>query len=237
MRNNYRLDYLSDEIESQRGLLETLISSDNILDFLKSNSEITRLIDSNFPSISLEDKKNLVYLLIKSNKLNNMDKTHMVWSGPEVAGIRGRNTQVLFEELIQEARYSILISIYSLSEYANKLIQLLKKKADQGVYVEVFVDDYEGKTKLLSPLMNARNNKLSIYDYVGATNHTQVLHAKVITVDGEKSVVTSANLSFNGMDGNLELGVLLQSKERAKEIRSIFNTMLEKGYFVKKRNK
>ncbi|NEU62688.1 phospholipase D-like domain-containing protein [Paenibacillus sp. ALJ109b] len=235
MWNNYRLDYLSDEIESRREFLETLVS--NILaDFLKSKNEISRLLNANFPNISLEEKRDLLYLFLKSHKVDTMDKTHMVWSGPEVAGIRGRNTEILFEELIQGAKYSILISIYSLSQYAGKLLRLLKRKADLGVYVEVYVNDYTGKSKLLAPLMDSKNNKLSVYEYVGSDNSTQALHAKVITVDGEKSVVTSSNLSFNGMDGNLELGVLLQSKERSKEIRSIFNTMLEKGYFEKKRN-
>lgn len=234
MRNNFKLDYLLDEIESQKVVLQILMENGNLSDFFSSKSEIKRLLDSDFPNLSLEEKEKLLYLILKSKKIDSMDKTYTVWSGPEVAGVKGRNTEILVEELISNAKQSILISIYSLSKYANKIITLLKKKADSGIYVEVFVDNYEEKSKLLSPLLIPKNSNLSVYNYVGATHFTQTLHAKVITVDGESSVITSSNLSFNGLDGNLELGVLLHSKDRAKEIRSIFNTMLQKGYFERK---
>lgn len=38
-----------------------------------------------------------------------------------------------------------------------------------------------------------------------------VLHAKVIGVDGQKTLKTSANLSYHGQEGNIELETLIES--------------------------
>jgi phosphatidylserine/phosphatidylglycerophosphate/cardiolipin synthase-like enzyme len=34
-------------------------------------------------------------------------------------------------------------------------------------------------------------------------------HAKVISVDGEKTLITSANLSYHGQQGNIEMGIVV----------------------------
>ena len=39
------------------------------------------------------------------------------------------------------------------------------------------------------------------------------LHAKVISVDEQQTLITSANLSYHGQEGNIELGTLVDSKE------------------------
>ncbi|MCI9005050.1 MAG: hypothetical protein HFH39_07390 [Lachnospiraceae bacterium] len=43
------------------------------------------------------------------------------------------------------------------------------------------------------------------------------LHAKVISVDGEKTLITSANLSYHGQQGNIELGTVIDSKDIADQ--------------------
>lgn len=91
------------------------------------------------------------------------------------------------------------------------------------------MNDYASKSGLLDKIIGLDTSRAFVYEYIGAKNETQSLHAKVLTVDNEKSIITSSNLSYNGMDGNLELGVILNSKEKAKEIRLIFNTMIEKN--------
>ena len=41
------------------------------------------------------------------------------------------------------------------------------------------------------------------------------LHAKVIVVDGIQTLITSANLSYHGQEGNIELGTFVKDKNYA----------------------
>jgi Phosphatidylserine/phosphatidylglycerophosphate/cardiolipin synthases and related enzymes len=231
--NNLKLDYLADTLISQKHLVKNLIGKDNPFDIFNSKIEMIRLMNESFPSCSLEDKYKILYIISKACFKETDEKAQLVWSGPDVAGLPGRDTEILFEELVAEAKQKIIISIYSISEYASKLLNLLKNRALQGVYIEIYVNEFESKRHYFEELTQVKNNRLFIYDYTGANNSTQALHAKVLTVDDKKSIITSSNLSYNGMDGNLELGVFVNSIEKAKEIRAIFNTLLQKGYFKK----
>ena len=53
------------------------------------------------------------------------------------------------------------------------------------------------------------------------------LHTKVISVDQEKkTLITSANLSYHGQEGNIELGTLVESKELAKQVDDLFTHLI-----------
>ena len=52
------------------------------------------------------------------------------------------------------------------------------------------------------------------------------LHAKVISVDQKQTLITSANLSYHGQQGNIELGTLIESKQIAKQIDDVFTKLI-----------
>ena len=52
------------------------------------------------------------------------------------------------------------------------------------------------------------------------------LHAKVISVDQKKTLITSANLSYHGQQGNIELGMLAESKKIAKQLDDVFTKLI-----------
>ena len=227
-----RLDLFEELLFNNRYFIEDLLFKSEVsINIFDSRSRIFQELNKLFPSSSSEEKLNLLYLITKAYNRSNSEMMQLIWSGPSVAGLPGRDTEIVFEEYILSAQESIILSIYSLSEYASSLINLLEKKIKQGIYVEIYVNDYASKGELLDKIIKLDNSRAFVYEYIGAENHTQSLHAKVLTIDNTKSIITSSNLSYNGMDGNLELGVILNSKEKAKEIRLIFNTLIEKYYF------
>ena len=65
-----------------------------------------------------------------------------------------------------------------------------------------------------------------MYNYKQEDDKMAALHAKVISVDQEKTLITSANLSYHGQQGNIELGTLIESKDIAKQIDDIFNKLI-----------
>lgn len=52
------------------------------------------------------------------------------------------------------------------------------------------------------------------------------LHAKLIVSDVKKSLVSSANLSYHGMQGNVEMGFLIESHDKAKQIEEVMKEMV-----------
>ena len=51
--------------------------------------------------------------------------------GTKYIRVARRDTEIVFEEYISSAQESIILSIYSLSEYASSLINLLEKKSNK----------------------------------------------------------------------------------------------------------
>ena len=58
------------------------------------------------------------------------------------------------------------------------------------------------------------------------------LHAKVISTDKREALITSANLSYHGQEGNLELGTHIESPAIAQQIDDVFTQLIFKKVFV-----
>jgi phosphatidylserine/phosphatidylglycerophosphate/cardiolipin synthase-like enzyme len=52
------------------------------------------------------------------------------------------------------------------------------------------------------------------------------LHAKVISVDQRETLITSANLSYHGQEGNIELGTHILSQSIARQVEELFTKLL-----------
>lgn len=68
------------------------------------------------------------------------------------------------------------------------------------------------------------------------------LHAKVISFYQEDGLITSANLSYHGQEGNIELGTQIYSKDMTKQVddvftRLVFSKVFEEAIYVEVRIK
>lgn len=57
------------------------------------------------------------------------------------------------------------------------------------------------------------------------------LHAKMLVIDREKMIISSANLSYHGMSGNIEIGTLIQSAKIGREIEDLFKNLVFQKIF------
>lgn len=143
------LDIFEELLFNHKYFIEDLLFkgevSTNIID---SRSTIFQELNKLFPSSPPEEKLNFLYLIGKAYSRSNSEKMQLIWSGPSISGMPGRDTEIVFEEYILSAQESIILSIYSLSEYASSLINLLEKKIKQGIYVEIYLNDYASKSQV-----------------------------------------------------------------------------------------
>lgn len=202
-------------------ILLNKIEADRFKDTKESISEIIK----RYPVLSYKEAEE-IYQLIRTASTGEKDKiATLVATVPPSFSVRAKSTKNTVETMIRGAKKSVLITGYSLSEYFTDLVDILIEKSMKGVYIKFFVNNIE-KQNNFNKLCRNRGKFLHIYNYQGTNDSMASLHAKVISVDGQQTLITSANLSYHGQEGNIEIGTLVKSKEFAKQIDDIFTHLI-----------
>lgn len=111
---------------------------------------------------------------------------------------------------------------------------MIIRKSQQGVYVRLYVNDMEKQKSVLDRLMAYKSRFLQVYEYQKKEDDKMAaLHAKLLVSDAKKSLVSSANLSYHGMQGNVEMGFLIEAPEKAKQIEEVMKEMVRMKVFVR----
>lgn len=114
------------------------------------------------------------------------------------------------------------------------MLNVIIRKSQQGVYVRLYVNDMEKKKAALDRLLAYKSCFLQVYEYQKQEDDKMAaLHAKLLVSDAKKSLVSSANLSYHGMQGNVEMGFLIESMEKAKQIEEVMKELIRMKVFIK----
>jgi phosphatidylserine/phosphatidylglycerophosphate/cardiolipin synthase-like enzyme len=176
----------------------------------------------------------------------NLDQVlNLVWTGPEIPGVRNRDTKIVVGDLFRKATTSVIISGYSFYK-GNKIFEDLASKLD---------DDSEFSIKILMnlsqdnaaigsehELVSRRREEFFRYNWpwqkkpeiyydpraVNSNNSEKaVLHAKCIIRDTTELYIGSANFSEAAHSRNIEAGVLINSVDLAKKLERHFLGLIE----------
>ncbi len=193
--------------------------------------EITPIVHRIFPSVSEKDAEKVISMLISVIKSEKKEKIDLTITAPITSGIKVRQNQTIVKELLSSAEKSILITGYSMSEYFAELLDLIIQKSQRGILCQIYLNQAE-KQMYLDKLMRYKGRFLNVYDYQNSEDKMAALHAKVICVDGYKSLISSANLSYHGLEGNIELGTVIESERIGKQLTDAFKELRFKKIFV-----
>ncbi len=161
----------------------------------------------------------------------------LVWSGPTASTSTLRRTDQVLYELIKDAKKNLLIVTFAAYKVPNAVKALLKA-IERGVTVNLILESSEasaGKMKFaaLDALPETLISKASIYVWPFEKREKIInggfgsLHAKVATVDGVKTLISSANLTEHALSLNMEFGILLNNKEITKQIDAHFDSLAD----------
>lgn len=203
-------------------LLET-VSNDS--------AQAVTAVKKKYPSLSDKEAGEICALISASNNGTTNNAVSLAVTAPPSFAIKAKSTKNTVDALIKNAKKSILITGYSLSEYFDELVDVIIKKSQSGVFIEFFINNIETQ-KNVDKLSRYKGRFLRIYNYAPGTDVMSALHAKVISVDGKDTLITSANLSYHGQEGNIELGTLIESSQIAKQVKDIFTQLVFKKIFV-----
>lgn len=131
----------------------------------------------------------------------------LVWSGPHLPGDSVRTTEAIVR-LIDEAEESVLASTYS-ATVDGAFVTALRRAADRKLQITVIADVAKlGGTARAIATAIPRATLLGYHHSSGQWHGVQ--HSKFLVIDGRATLVTSANLSTQAVEMNLEAGVLIE---------------------------
>ncbi len=157
---------------------------------------------------------------------------------PGVRGSRTRSTRAILTEIVRAARMSLLFVGYSVTADpthtgANSLVLgEFASAARRGVAVTFIVHDNPGNRNALLGAWPSTLPRPPVFTRPSVSDDEMAsLHAKLVVADSRDALVTSANLTYHGLEANLELGVRIRGPE-AREIVNHFNRLIQGGELV-----
>ena len=196
-----------------------------------ANAPVVNLIKKRYPNLSPAEAEE-IYLLVSSALMANQgDRSELVVTAPPSFSVKARSTVNTVSSMILRAQNSILITGYSLSVYFGDLVDCMIQKSKSGVLIKFFANGLEGQAEF-EKLLKYRGRFLRIYNYQKPEDPMSSLHAKVICVDQSKTLITSANLSYHGQEGNIEMGTYIESATIARQVDEVFTKLLFSKVFL-----
>ena len=146
---------------------------------------------------------------------------------PEIPAL-ARSTERVVHEMLAGAVDEVILLGYELSDV--NLLAMLAAASQRGASIIVICDRGRGNLPRIEALWPAQVRRPRMFHDRVRTDAAPYasMHAKCVLVDGRDLLVTSANFTFHGLRGNIEIGVRLGGTP-ASEARNVFSHLVENG--------
>ncbi len=167
------------------------------------------------------------------------ENVEIVWSGPEPARTRFRQTEQAILEVINSAARRLTVVSYAVYRIP-RICEALIRAAHRGVRINVIIetpDRIEGQTEYstIQALGNQVGAVSTVY-YWPQEKRTPdgggkqgILHVKCAVADGRCLFLSSANLTEYAFTVNMELGLLVTGGPLPCQVEEQFDRLIEMG--------
>ena len=184
--------------------------------------------------IRATDPASVVRLCLQSLRIQHEDLRQRLLDAEFVATLppespgTARPTEQAVRQMVGGATSEIILIGYELTN--RGLIDQLADAASRGATVILICDRSRGAAPRILEIWPSPTPPPRIYhDRKRDDSATYAaMHAKCLLVDGSDLLVTSANFTFHGLRGNIEIGVRLRGAPAA-EARKIFSHLVGNG--------
>jgi hypothetical protein len=174
---------------------------------------------------------------------------YLTLSGPDVPGTPVVSTPTVVRSLFEEAQFDVIVASYVFYQCRELLAPLAAKlDANPDFKVRFIVDLSHQRKHATEPLPVVANrfktNFLS--DLWSGTREPEfwhdprvfqeddrkkagVMHAKVVIIDSECALLTSANFTEAAQNRNIEAGTIVRQIHQVSHLRSYFEGLIETG--------
>ena len=223
--SSIKIDYIA-------GLIADALDNYSVNGVNASFTKVIVELKEHFPNCSDEEITDIINLCMQLYSEKKTERADLVLTAPDSFRVKALRTKETLQKLIEGTEKSLTITGYSISDYFADMLDVIIRKSQQGVYVRLYVNDMEKQKSALDRLMAYKSRFLQVYEYQKQEDDKMAaLHAKLLVSDAKKSLVSSANLSYHGMQGNVEMGFLIESSEKAKQIEEVMKEMVRMKVF------
>jgi len=206
------------------------------------------MIATSAPGISLPAKDLALAMRCAMHMAMSFRDRHrldLAWTGPESSAISIRRTEQLILEIIERTQKELLVVTYAVHR-PEKIRKALIQAVGRGVQIRLVVDgqateNHETSKKWNNILSLGRELRDNCEIYVWPEEHRprtrggepSKLHVKCIVADRKCLLVSSANLTVNAMNLNMELGLSITGFEAADRIARHFEALMANGDLIR----
>lgn len=157
----------------------------------------------------------------------------LVWTGPISTTAAVRSTAGVLLDLFEKAREEIIIVGYVITDAAAIVFERLATAQKRGVQVVLIGDRLEEKLDVLRNCWPDGQRLPVLYSREETpADPRSALHAKLAVADQRYMLVTSANLSYHGLAGNIEIGLEIEGRVAA-EVVALLNRLIAENVCVR----
>ncbi len=196
---------------------------------------------------NLPQAARLIHAVIAGRARDQILAPDLVVSGPDVPGVPTADTYSVVQSLFQEAASEVIVAgyaFYNAKPFFERLheqrirVPALKiifhvdvprpyrDTTSPEVLVKKYVDEFRSKHWPWDPLPELYFDPRALET---ETKTRASLHAKVVSIDRRKLLITSANFTEAAQQKNIELGVLCSLPYLAERVCSYFEGLRKTG--------
>lgn len=163
-------------------------------------------------------------------------RVSVVWTGPETEAIAMRRTDQALLELIAMARQRLIVvsfAVYKVPEVASALVAAAGRGCEVAIVLE---SEAESGGRVNYEMSQALGSEVAehatLYTWpldqrpdVGAGKRAS-LHAKCAVADGDRLLVSSANLTEYAFTKNMELGLLVEGGDVPRRVQAHLEALI-----------
>lgn len=191
--------------------------------------ETKKKIKCRFPSLCDKEIDSFIDIL-SFIKENDNDQCELAVTAPNSFRLKNKTIRSQIEKIINYANKEIIITGYSVSSYFDDFADLLIEKSKKGILIKLYLNEYEN-SNIKNKIGDYLGKFMRVFVYKNNNDKMAALHAKIISADNEISLISSANLSFHGLEGNIEIGTIIRSKNIAKQVKNLLEELIFQKIF------
>lgn len=157
-----------------------------------------------------------------SSHWQNHRTVELAWTGPDSGVIGIHRTEQVLYDLVSTATRSLIIVSFA-AHRVPRLLDEIQRAARRGISIRLILEFEESSDGQLSydalSAFGGLDKRVEVYQWPleqrerNAAGRPGKLHMKCVVADAAKAFVSSANLTEDALNRNMELGVLVGSAE------------------------
>jgi len=173
-----------------------------------------------------------------AERLAAEQRFEIAWTGPGTETVPLRRVDQVLYELVETSKKGVLLVSYAAYK-AEKAMESLRRAAERGVRVELVMElsQQSGGKIAFDSVDEIRANvpQARIFYWplekrpANESRRYGSMHAKCLVVDGEAALISSANLTDNALELNMELGLLIRGGTIPARLAEHFNQLMSMG--------